>query len=116
MPYVLRKFHRTRPRPADEDEPHFQARVIRLARLLGWREYHTLDSRGSAPGFPDLILVSARQRRLIFAELKSEGGVVSAAQRVWLAESEAAHPDTYLWRPRDWARIVETLTGEAASS
>lgn len=38
-------------------ERDFQAAVMELARLLGWRVYHTWDSRKSEPGFPDLVLV-----------------------------------------------------------
>ena len=61
-----------------------------LARLLedGLRRariayYHTRDSRGSAEGFPDYVI---RTRPPIFAELKRDGGRLSAAQVEWLIE------------------------------
>lgn len=38
-------------------EKEFQAQVLDLARLTGWLCYHPHDSRRSAPGFPDLVLV-----------------------------------------------------------
>ena len=64
-------------------EANFQATVIELAELHGWRVYHTHDSRRSQPGFPDLTLV--RRYRLIFAELKREGGKLTAEQTAWLS-------------------------------
>lgn len=41
-------------------EKVFQAQVLDLAHLSGWLCYHTHNSRRSAPGFPDLVLVAAR--------------------------------------------------------
>jgi hypothetical protein len=67
----------------DLTEKEWQAQVLDLARLYGWRHaYHTFDSRRSASGFPDLVLV---RERALFAELKSKSGKVSAAQADWLA-------------------------------
>ena len=43
-------------------ESDFQRAVIEMARLHGWLVYHTHDSRRSAPGFPDLVLVQGRAR------------------------------------------------------
>ncbi|MCC6312227.1 MAG: hypothetical protein IT345_15125, partial [Trueperaceae bacterium] len=60
-------------------ERDFQALVVQLARLRGWRVYHTFDSRRSPAGFPDLVL--ARPPRLVIAELKSEKGRVADEQR-----------------------------------
>jgi hypothetical protein len=59
-----------------QTERSFQAQVVKLAELLGWRCYHTLRSEGSASGFPDLVLVRARhpKPRVIFAELKADRG------------------------------------------
>jgi len=33
-------------------EKEFMASVVELATVLGWRSYHTHDSRRSAPGSP----------------------------------------------------------------
>lgn len=88
------------------NERDFQATVIRHARSLGWgvtqsaaKEmatqanqygvpvppldgliYHPRYSLGSEPGWPDLVLVRRRDRRLIFAEIKAEKGVLKARQ------------------------------------
>lgn len=91
-------------------EKEFQARVLTLARLNGWKTYHTHDSRRSAPGFPDLVLV--RPPRLIFAELKSAKGRLRPEQRVWLEALSGCieAPESYLWRPGGLQEAQKILT------
>ena len=92
-----------------ETEKGFQSAVIQLAKLYGWRVYHTFDSRHSAKGFPDLTLV--RGVRCIMAELKTDIGRVSPDQKDWLRElSEVPGIEAALWRPRDWPILEATLT------
>lgn len=81
-------------------EKQLQAAIVKTARLLGWRVYHTFDSRRSEPGFPDLTMV--RGRLLIFAELKTDKGKVSAAQEAWLDALISTGVGVALWRPADW--------------
>lgn len=92
-------------------EEQWQAHVMNAARDLGWTlRYHTRDSRGSAPGFPDLVI--CRPPRLIYAELKIEDpkrGTVTLEQRAWLNGLEACGQIVYVWRPSDWASVVEVL-------
>jgi hypothetical protein len=88
-------------------EGMLQRQVLQLARLRGWLAYHPLDSRGSEPGFPDLVLV---RERVVFAELKSATGRLSQAQRTWLDRLTAAGAECYCWRPSDWDQITEVLT------
>ncbi len=98
------------PPPAPEcSEKEFQARVIAYAQERGWRCWHCYNSRRSAPGFLDLFMV--RFERLILAELKTETGKESKAQREWRADLEkvGGHVSAYLWRPSDWERILEIL-------
>jgi hypothetical protein len=96
------------PAPPDPDvgEEAFLQLVFDLARALGWLAYHTRDSRRSAAGFPDLVLV---RERLVFAELKVRRGEVSGAQRGWLNRLARCGQETYLWRPAQWALILEVL-------
>ena len=90
-------------------EEQFLQQVKKLANNNDWLCYHTRNSRGSDPGFPDLVLV--RSGRLVFAELKRERGKVSVAQALWLAElAFNDHTEVYTWRPSDWDTIVELLT------
>ena len=90
-------------------EAEFQAQVIALATLGGWAHYHTFDSRKSAAGFPDLVLV--RRNQVLFIELKSERGRVSPEQRAWLDRLEQAVPgSTDVWYPHDLPNIEKLLT------
>ena len=70
-----------------------------LAAALGWRSYHTHDSRRSPGGFPDSCLVHARQRRLLFVELKTMGGKTSTKQDGWIADLAAAGVEVHVLRP-----------------
>lgn len=95
-------------------EKALQTWVINAARRAGWRHYHTYDSRRSAHGFPDLVLVwsGPEERRparsLIVAELKTEKGTLTDHQRAWgddLEQHVASLPGSpvryCVWRPTD---------------
>ena len=92
---------------ATQTERAFQASVIRYARLMGWREYHTRDSRGSQAGFPDLVLI--RRPRVVWAELKSERGRLSDDQRAWIEELRACGQTAFVWRPSSWQEVERVL-------
>ena len=94
-------------------ETAFQNQVVEQAGWLGWRHYHTFDSRRSPAGFPDLVLV--RNGRLVLAELKAAGGRMTPAQTDWYADLmlvQDAAPGVVAvrsWRPSDQAAIDATL-------
>ena len=89
-------------------ERGFQTLVLELARIVGWRCYHTFNSRRSAPGYPDLCLV--RGNVCIFAELKTDIGRVTKDQTAWLAALSAVPGiQAVVWRPCDWPTIETTL-------
>ncbi len=89
-------------------ERDFQGEVLRAAGLLRWRTYHTLDSRGSAAGFPDVVAV--RGTRLVMAELERQNGRVRDAQQAWLDDlAKVETLETFLWRPSDWPQVEEVL-------
>lgn len=92
----------------DDDclESVFQARVLEVARLRGWRHYHTYNSRRSPHGFPDLVLA---RDRMLFRELKTNRGKLGKAQREWLDAIREAGCDGGVWRPRDWTAILTEL-------
>lgn len=93
--------------------------ILAYARLRGWRSVHFRPARlydgngwrtavsGDGAGFPDLVLV--RGDRLVFAELKSETGQLTAEQEAWRDALRATHGECYLWRPSDWPQIEEVL-------
>lgn len=92
-------------------EKQFQQQVLQLTKLCGWRVYHTWLSIRSAAGFPDLVLV--RGNRLIFAELKSDRGTLTAAQQEWIdALRGVPGVEVYVWRPLDWDEVVQILQRE----
>lgn len=90
-------------------EKEWMATVVAAAKALGWKVFHTHDSRRSEPGFPDLVL--ARNGALIFAELKTETGKVSRAQEEWLNTLALAGARVGVWRPSGWPLVQEVLRG-----
>lgn len=81
-------------------EKELQKAVVECAAMLGWRLYHTFDSRKSSYGFPDLCMI--RPPRLLFAELKSQSGHLSHYQQDWLEELKRTGVEVFVWRPEDW--------------
>src|SRR5436309_1092831 len=79
-------------------EKEWQAQVVDLARTFGWREYHTYNSRRSAMGFPDLVLLRDRS---VFLELKREKGRLTEDQQGWFRALLVAGCEAYVARPRD---------------
>lgn len=100
-------------------EQEFQALVIDTAHALGWQHMHARRSRGkhgawvtaTNVAWPDLTLWSERQRRVIYAELKSEKGVTSDAQLEVLRSLAAAGQEVRIWRPSDFDLIARDLRG-----
>lgn len=96
-------------------ERQLQDAVIECARLLGWKVAHFRPAKtekgwrtpveADGKGFPDLVMVH-QSGHLIFAELKSDKGVMSAEQVDWMrALAEAAISDRvrfFCWRPSHW--------------
>lgn len=68
-------------------ERQLEDTVAAMARARGWRRYHTHRSDRSPAGFPDDVLV--RDGRLLFLELKTEAGKLSAEQSAWIADLTA---------------------------
>lgn len=98
--------------------------VLSLCKLYGWRTLHLRAARtekgyrtalqGDGVGWPDIFAV--KDDRIVCAELKSDKGVLTDAQREWLfALSLATHSHTYCWTPKDWddGTILSILSGKA---
>jgi hypothetical protein len=83
--------------------------VIDAAHFYGWRVAHFRPAKtergwrtpvqADGKGWPDLTLV---RERVVFAELKTARGLVSAEQEDWLAALARAGAELYLWREGDW--------------
>lgn len=131
--------------PPKGPEYQLQSQVAQLAAMLGWehvafrvaftkgRGWRTPGTGTMAKGWPDMTLVRARDRRLIFAELKSDVTKPSPDQDRVLdvlralelpPEQRDALDDTmadmrlpdrlpsievYVWRPRDFDQIERIL-------
>jgi hypothetical protein len=103
----------------DEPESVFQRRVTDLAEQCGWHWLHLgHDPRGRnnqgprgtlVKGFPDLMMV--RGERMLFAELKAlKAPAPTITQQLVLGALGATGPQCYIWRPSDWAQILDVLT------
>lgn len=90
-------------------EKSFQASIVQLAGLLGWRHFAVRDSRGCPPGWPDLFLL--RGEVALFRELKTTSRVTDD-QAAWGDALIAAGLDWAVWRPSDWDSIAAQLRGQ----
>ncbi len=106
---------RTRNTERGCTEAQWQATVIIAAQLLGWTCYHTFDSRRSAHGFPDLVLVHP-VHGVRWLELKSEKGKTTPAQDRWIALLQEAGERAGVYRPSDWPLVEQVLKGELGRS
>lgn len=100
-------------KPHEESERSFQGRVVRAARDLGYRTYHTADARGSDKGWFDVALARAGDK-LVLAELKKAGEKPTKEQANWYQDLQRIeHVEAYLWYPRDYDDIVTILARKA---
>jgi VRR-NUC domain len=100
-------------------EKGFQAAVVQLARLRGWLVAHFRPARtargwrtpvqADGAGFCDLVMVRPRDRRVLFAELKSDRGLLTPAQAQWIQALFGTGAEVHIWRPADMDRIEEVL-------
>ena len=73
--------------PRKISEKIFQDEVRKMALIHGWRYFHNWSAIHSPKGFPDCVMVNREQQRLIFAELKTQNGKLSADQKDWIGRS-----------------------------
>jgi len=91
------------------NETDFSTQIVDLFRYLGWKYYHTHDSRRSVAGFPDYVAV--KPPRVLFIELKKEKGKLSWEQDEWgYLLSKCPGVEYYVWRPSD--DVESILKGE----
>ena len=87
-------------------EKHFQSLVVKHAKSRNWLVYYTYDSRRSAKGFPDLVLV---RNKVLFRELKTDTGRLTDAQKAWGEKLKTAGADYAVWRPKALKEIFVSL-------
>jgi hypothetical protein len=105
-------------------EVEFEQAVVDLAHTFGWKVAGFRPARTKqgwrtpvkydGKGWPDLTLVHAERRIIIFAELKADRGRRSDEQDAWADTLEAACNDIRtmyrLWRPDDFPAIAALLS------
>jgi hypothetical protein len=97
-------------------EKEWQHTVTDLAKKLGWLSYHTFNSRRSAHGFPDLVLL---RDRVIFLELKRENRKTSkltVEQQVWVRWLINAGAEVYVVRPSHLQALADVLAARVPFS
>ncbi len=101
-------------------ETEFQSQVIDLAHIHGYRHMHVRRTIGrhrqwvtgtSTIGWPDLTLWAPLHHRIMFAELKTETGKLSADQELVLTELVSAGAHVHLWRPSQLQSISDCFAG-----
>jgi hypothetical protein len=88
-------------------ERQWQAKVVAEAKARGWWCHHVHDSRRSEPGWPDLTLI--RPPRILFAELKAEGGKLRREQPHVMGLLRGCGLDVHVWRPSQLDEVLEAL-------
>lgn len=105
----------SRMRPAipavDLLEKDWAKQVRDLAETLGYRRYHTFNSRLSDTGFPDWVLVHPQRQRVVFLELKREKGKLTGQQVGWVRDLYVAGAEVYVARPRHLQALAAVLSG-----
>jgi len=96
-------------------EADLREQIRTLCKLYGWKMYFSWTSIHSPRGFPDLVLANPEQKRVIFAELKTEKSKLTPQQEEWLDTLDACGAEVYLWRPGDIEGIATILRSKSHS-
>jgi len=119
--------------PSAYTEKEWQRQVEQIADRYWWDyRYHVTRPKMSPWGWPDLVLIRRKDRRIVFAELKAQSTAVTPDQLGLLellldvagggwTNGRAISPpvmvdplglariDVELWRPGDIDRVIEVL-------
>lgn len=88
-----------------------QGAIIEIASLLGWDlKYHTHDSRHSAAGFPDLVLIHMGKRRVVWIEFKVPPDKISPEQTAWHDGLAICDQEVYIVWPEHLEEVKVILT------
>ena len=97
-------------------EKELQDAIIDWATLFGWTIQHNYDSRRALPGWPDLVLgrrhdygANLPDASVLFWELKTAKGKVTALQENWLTMLDLAGCEARVIRPDDLEWAIDRL-------
>lgn len=85
--------------PEDRGPDSLEAHVRKYIADLGLFGYHPRNSKGSAAGWPDWVIIGRAD--ILYRELKSESGTVTPEQRHVGELITRAGGNWAVWRPRD---------------
>ena len=97
-------------------EKEFREQIRDLCKLFGWKFHFTWLAIHSPKGFPDLVLRNVEQKRIVFAELKTERGIITPSQQEWHDDLIECGQEAYIWRPSDLETIASILQNAAAAT
>jgi hypothetical protein len=94
-------------------EAAFQRTIVALFRLHQWRIWHNQVAWRSEAGWPDLVAVHPDPARgVVFLEIKTDTGKLTAAQEGWIFDLTRAGARCHVLRPRDWELARAIARGE----
>ncbi len=88
-------------------EKQFREQIRDLCKVFGWKFHFTWLAIHSPKGFPDLVL--RRPPRIIFAEIKTEKGIITPSQQEWYDDLIACGQEAFIWRPSQFDEIAKIL-------
>lgn len=109
---MLRVVPRVRRRRAPPLQPvpekALHAAIVNLCKQLGAQVYFTHNSKGSPPGWPDLVII--RGQHMWLWELKAESGFLTRNQAETLRLlAGVSFIHVGVRRPSDWDQIIQEL-------
>jgi len=116
----------TPTRVRSKEEYEFQQDIVTLAQFFGWRVlwvrpvriqrkdgtyYYETPVAANGKGWFDTFLVKERgdNKRMIWAEIKTDSGTLDPDQIAWQQAVNAAGGTAVVWRPRDMNAIQREL-------
>lgn len=100
-------------------EREWMEQVFDLAKILSWKTMHVRRSIASynkgwttatsVKGWPDAVMWSEAQQRLIFVEFKKESGRLTVEQKDVIRSLLAAGQEVFVWRPSQLEEIKNVL-------
>jgi len=97
------------PRQPAMTEKLFQGRVEQALKVAGFAVYHTWSSLHSTKGFPDLIAIHPKRKKIMVVEVKSETGKLRPEQNDWLEWFSLCGIDARVLRPSEFDTFWEDI-------
>ena len=96
-------------------EGTFLHTLMDAANQFGYRSYHVPDSRGTAPGFPDVWIVGHKALFVWETKIQRKSRDATADQAIWLRALAAVDspPRVQLARPEELDRLLDELRRQA---